>query len=280
MLFWPCGLLLLGMKEHEKPRGRYWGSLAAWAALSIAIITVWRLTLHGTVMAGQEAPWFERAALAVRLFPIYLGNGLVRFHLTWSGAAGLVGLAFACGFAVLAHRNKTPLRALALPVSLVFYGAIMGLAIGWKWGPRYAEFIAEHNLGLHDVVSRYPTFANFFWVGLLILGWVSACPPDASRRPRSGGLLVTLAIAVTMLSCISGRTGYYEADERYRVHTPLVKNLVLNDVETLEKRLEFKGNDGREALRIMRRHKLSIFRPEARAFWEATGCRSNWDWGK
>ena len=185
---------------------------------------------------------------------------------------------------VLWRGKQVPLDALSPVLALMVYSLGLGLSIGIS-KVTAAEVLdaLRYTSLLNDASQRYPSMSQLYWVGLVALLWLMLDNAGQRVDGGAGGNWRRVAgciglVTVGMLAIVSGRTGYYEAEERYRLYAPLAQRIVTEDLDAVPTRLQWPyGNEARDALAMMRAHELSIFREEAQDFWRATNGQSNWD---
>jgi hypothetical protein len=285
LLFWPAGAVAIAFPAVWSGKPLRKAALLGWCLFSCLVFLVW----FGTLQQQQAAPvasasFAERLWLTARFIPLYLGAGLTKFHLSLAFVPGVAALALGLwAHWLLWKKPRVPWEAIAPLTTLMLYALALGAAAAMKRGVQNAS-LSVHSYGglLEGAALRYPAMALLYWLGLVVLMWMlmgsrQAEAPHGKAFVRRGALAAGMAVIVVM-SILSGRTGYYEAQERYRFYAPLVRDIVVGELDTLPTRLQWPyGDPGREALGIMRARKLSFFREEARDFWEHTGARSNWD---
>lgn len=261
---------LLGVRRGD---WREWATCVVAASVSVG---VWRL-LAGTGggFAG-EATAIERLAQAIRFMPVYLGAGIWAFAEKSAWLAGLAALLFgALLHAALAWVRPQALRA-AFPFTvLMVFSLLLGFSAGYARGEGHAPLVERVYGSLFEgAFLRYPLFSQWYWLGLCWFLWRAAANGQGWLRWPAASALATILVAAVL----SARTGYYEAEERYHLYTPLVKRLVTEDLGALPTRLQWPyGNEARTAIGIMKKHRISIYRPDVRPFWERTNARSNWE---
>jgi hypothetical protein len=283
VLVWPVGavvlvaLMLLGASGS---RPRHLAYLALWLFAGLIALGVF----FASVQRGGEAESLARLGRvwhAVRFLPIFLGAGLTKFHLAWASPIGwLLLLAGAFTLVALWRAPAVPGVALVLPGALMLYSAGLGLSAAFNADPAVAglDNYAYGSL-MEGAVLRYPTMALPYHVALVaLLALTFRLEGPARLRP----LVRVSAVAGIALLCagslLSGRTGYYEAQERYRLYAPEARAWVVNDLDHLPTRLQWPyGNRAEDAVATIKSHRLSLFREEARAFWLRSRGLSNWE---
>lgn len=277
LLVWPAGLVALAFRATDNQRAGRRGITIVWVLSGLIACGTWMwLIRHATPTLGQ-AGFASRFVQALRFLPIYLGAPVMGFAEQYAWVVGWIVLGVGVFLAaILWVRHREAFHAYGPMFSLMVFSVLMGLAAGYGRGSGQ-ESLTERSYGslFEGAFLRYPLMSEWYWLGLAFMVWDLTREAPARLR-RATGRIVLGAVAVAAV--LSSRAGYFEAEARYRLYAPLVKELVAEDLDLLPTRLQWPyGNEGREAIRIMKEHELSIYRSGMRAFWERTASRSNWE---
>ncbi len=271
-MFWGGAFVALAMR-HFRGEPRRWLYLLAWALASCV--------LYGLYAYGYEQAEAQSASRLIQANPlkiaaygvIYIGAGLTYFR-PW--AAPLVGFA-GLVFGIWAHiglwrARRVPASALAPFTALMCIAAASAALTGMARARPAVGGIWQ------AVNARYFTISSLYWVGVIFLlalvmqkeplgiGWGWAHP----WRRRLGGVALMMVAACALLS---SRQGYFNMDEHYKVYTPEVRRMIVQELTEVPPRVRnpFAYTFPNE-LAFIKKQQLSIFRPDAEQRWrEASG---------
>jgi len=260
MVYWPAGLAVLVWPLFWKARVRgVW--LVLWCAVAASVLVLYVLDLEALPHTRHNPATFLAYVL------VYLGANVTLFR-PWAALPAGIG---ALGFAAWAHwslvrARRIPAASLAPFTALMLYAVATALLTALKrasWlGPQQAA------------APRYCTVSMLFWVGVVYLLWLMTRTEPLGTgwvwrwRYRRQAARLALA-AVTCLTILSSRQGFYSLDEHTNVYEPEVRRLVLDDLDELPPRLNPTGAPLREELAILKQRRLAVFRPE----WAHAGKR-------
>jgi hypothetical protein len=181
----PTGALILLLRHNTAFR---WRALAVWTMFSIAVVLHYKIGVLDPArdyVASITPSKLDAATLDA--FATYsaniLGGAVGRFSTGLPIIMGISGVVLLVAMLFLAARSR--IRTLTPAIGLLAYGTLAALLIA------YGRLGFDYALG-----SRYITFANFFWIGLLIIMVIAAAKAD---RPAHSHAYV--AIAALLVVC-------------------------------------------------------------------------------
>ena len=249
----PIGLALICLNPRSSLQIKSM-ALLLWIVLSTALLWHYVLTRTGYAESMLTSrPLSETVFGLAHYMANFMGSAVarvVRPAASWVAAAGL--LCLIAGFLIAARRGWATLLALRGIIALIAFaiGADMLTAMG-----RWPAFGADQAFA-----NRYITFANYAWLGLILLvlllsarwkGWL--------RWAALGGLCIFAgAKSVNDLSAISNamRAVRINASAEdlacaYPVIPPETRTLISAETQDIE-----------PGLRALKEYQASIFRPE------------------
>ena len=182
----PIGLTLLMLRSDVGRMARVAYALG-WAIVSAALCVAFVASLKGAPHGGG----FDASDLRHPDFAFYLaqfllnliGAGVTRFSTSLILPVAVIGVALPLAMTAALVRKATPLRQLAIPLALCAYGVGAGLLCGlgrYDFGPE------------QGVNTRYFTFANAYWLGVVMLSLMGM--QALVSQPLRRGLIALLVL--------------------------------------------------------------------------------------
>lgn len=254
MVAWGGGMIVLAAAPWTQQRVRM---LGLWLLLGGATAVFYRF---GTGSEGIDSQIVQSNPLKLAAYALtYLGTPVARFRVylaPWAGAAGLVIFA-----GMLSHawrKDRLPLWVLGSAAGLASTSLAAGVitAIG-----RCHEDYG----GIWQAASpRYVAFGTLFWIATA--GLAAAMLPHygtAVRRLLQAGLACACILVV-----LTGRQGFYDLDEFYKVHEPEARRMVREDLDAVPPRLRVPIMEPLAGeLAVMKNRGWSVYRPGVRPYW-------------
>ncbi len=246
MLYWPVGLVVLGMVHGTAWRAR-WGRFAAWIAVSVLVVASYLYDYHTPPYHPSVWLVFQHP-VAYSLYVLkFLGNPLANFSEMGAALAGFVGLAVLCAATWRLVRAGT----VRVPVLAPYAGFAL-----YAMGSAMITGVGRVGFGSSQAMSpRYITLANLLWVAVFVLValWL---------RERSSDRMTArvLACGTALLLAFCSLYGTYRWTERYNYRIAVRETLLHGDDMEMLRRIHPEPEKISARRDVLRRLGLSIFR--------------------
>ncbi len=257
LAYWPLAFLALWLAPSPSLR-RKRASLAIWSALSALVYVSYFYRFAPASPSGKPAFYFAMHPLEyVRYILSYLGSPVI----TYPGYAFFLGLLCLILFGSagwLFLKNDREANGAARPLVLL---GLYSIACGALTG------IGRVGFGMAQATSyRYVTFSNLIWFSNFIFLAFQLKKIWVASKSRIGGRIkiATLAIILSSLVFLVGRTSYrvgHRVLESYHHRLmPARSELLKGTDDELLHRLYIDADYVRQGIKILRQHRLSVFR--------------------
>ncbi|NOX83421.1 MAG: GtrA family protein [Alphaproteobacteria bacterium] len=237
--------------------------LGLWAVFSIAILTLyWRLNFSADGADGRQATVvaYDISSVGVyaHFFVNFIASPIARFAIDLTApVAAAGGFLFFWGV----RRSDIDWRGLTIPaatlalVALIAYGAGAGMltALG-----RAGELGASQGFS-----SRYISFGNFIWIGVILMTLIAAARRGALTKRVSAPVIVIAVLFVLKFgNVVSTGKNYAEVSLQQRTAIEaLIAARPALDAEAIAAFTNGEQTIG-EDIDFLERHSLSFFRDE------------------
>lgn len=268
LVYWPCVLIVLFLPVVFSGTVR-WRLAGIWIACWIVTLALYFYNFEADRTLAHAIPEGESTFLPTRIADIalytltYIGASLSYFS-GWGNdfrtglamALGSAGIAIAVAAHVVLWKRKIPAHVVAPWTACIAYAIGSGLltAIG------RAAVGGVQQAG----AQRYFTVSIPFWVAVVALLYLASVQTARPRKLFVAGVCSLIA----GLSILTTRQGWYTLDEHQRIWTAEVRRMVTEELDDVPPRLKYPIQRSLDKdLRLLREHELSIYRPEAEAYW-------------
>lgn len=258
LIAWPLGAVAIAMRGGDGWPVR----LTAWCAVSVAAIALYFPGLPHRPGLSEVAvsSGFEMARVAVGAL-VSIAMPVIYVPHVFAGPAdasqasvvAVSGLAVTLAVVLIVVRWRQDVAAehtWLFPALLVAFGL----------GSGTLAALGRASLGLHALTaSRYIVYAGCFWVGLFLL--LAMHTPDVRRLWSRAAVAVSLAFSIAAATSWFGAVPYMEADAALgrRARAALLRG----DIGAASVVLYPHGPELARMTEVLRRHRLSVFRPGA-----------------
>lgn len=254
LLLWGIGLVALGLRYRRELKAR-WVYLALWIAMGtftgLAYFRGYQAGLAESMTSGA----FERPQQIAMHALAGLGAPLASWNYSiamWAGAAGLLSFtAVTIRFARADQQMRVPLAPYLL-VALYAIGTAGMIAVG------------RSSMGVFQAMSsRYISFSNLFWLGLIIS--ISVLGHASTRAYRPYRLAATVAVAL-VIAALVGATEARNVpilQQRHHLWAMIRWDFYTSDSGPAMERLYYNPKKLRQWRPIVRERRLSVFRDTA-----------------
>lgn len=280
LLGWPaCAVALAAplLWRGAIPRTK----LAVWCGVAALCAGFYFWHLGEPFRQGKPPGALEHLWITLRYVAVFLGGPVGSVRPWATSYAGLLGLAAAGAvLGCLFIRRDGAVRASAPWLGMLAYPVFAALTVAWGRARAGESFgTVAHGSLLEGAISRYPTVALWFWVALIVLGWLAFAhgaevsrSDGAPQRHRLYATLRALAIAglalLVLSTLLSTRQGYYDTEALQRFLYPHARSVVSSERNALPERLQYYYGDTHTAdVRWLRQQGWSLFRPEWADYW-------------
>ena len=249
----PIGFALVLLHPHAAWR-RKTVSLLVWGALSVALLWHYMLTRTGyaeSLLSGHSLS--ETLFGTLHYLANFMGSAIARISRTgapWVAVLGL--LALVAALIALARRGWPSLLAMRGVLALIAFAFGAGLltALG-----RWPTFGTEQAFA-----NRYITFANYAWLGLILIAFALAArwPKRIRRAALAALVLFASAKCVNDLSAVRNarlairiNAAAVELACQYPEVSPEIRALISADSQEID-----------TGLQTLQAYQASLFRPE------------------
>ena len=267
--YWAAGLAALCLPALSGRRSRVpW--IVVWCLVAAIVAGLFLSARPGGLDEDNQVAILKRLAVAAKFIPVYIGANLAASRSWAAFPIGLAGILVGLWAHYRLHRAGPAARMAAAPFTAVIALVIVTTGITGFGLASEDETLrrAVHGSLLQGAMFRYTTISMLYWVSCVFLLHLVSREGSPSA-PWARRLSWTALAAIVALSALSTRQGFYDGQERFRFYTPLAQRVVLEDLDALPTRLQWQyGDERRDELRFLKQHKLSLFRPEARPYWD------------
>ncbi|AZL16394.1 hypothetical protein [Rickettsiales endosymbiont of Stachyamoeba lipophora] len=193
LALWPIGLTLICLHQNL-PITKKYNYIIIWLVCGIAIISHFYLAIISQSFSVSTLNLFQIIKYLGHFTLLYIGSPIVRFANDLAPLFTILGLSI-FGWFICSFRKQPKIITIALPyIAFILYGlgtAILTAFGRMEYGPNQA------------LISRYISFANFFWLGIFGLIIISILVKKQNQSQHTHKILIGLLTIILSLKLIN-----------------------------------------------------------------------------